>query len=670
MNIFSKTTLIGLFGMVFLAGTLVVFADWQDPTGDPPSGNVPAPINVGGNDQTKEGQLWSNDHVGSYNGSYFQNNIDLGTSPPPSGQADLQPRIGIGRTADTNDPDWTDALNMLLKVSGNIGATAYCDENGANCSTPPFNNADEKVKGSATDSTSGYLVDKVAQSIIVAANKLQLSGDSETPGANMVYGTDASGVRGWRAESSDGEANTASNLTGGGTSAGLYKQKVGVDLQFKSIRQGTGITLDTTTDSNALIINSSGEANTASHSSAGTGAGLIFKNKVGVDLVFKKIKAGSGVTVTDGADDVTIEAVNSGTVTSVGLSAPAEFSVSGSPVTTSGTLTLTKVNQNANRVYAGPTSGAAAQPTFRALVSADIPALDTSKITSGVFGVGRGGTGQSLYVKGDILAGIGPGLTRIPVGTDGQVLTADSAQAAGVKWATSGSSADEKVKASAGDVTAGFLDAKVQSSISVSNNKLQLVGDLASPGNSKYYGTDGSGMRGWYSGSGGGGSSYYIRTKSYGGFVFCLTGDVAVGFANGGLEDQWNGYYINSDGAQLQNYDSNPLGVDFTAVDSGSVQVLCLDKNTTPPGVPSVSISANPTSVSNCGGLFQPNCQSTITWSSSDADTCNASNGWSGEKAMTGSQLQSWSGTNDRTFTLTCTGPGGSGANSVTVVHN
>jgi hypothetical protein len=62
-----------------------------------------------------------------------------------------------------------------------------------------------------------------------------------------------------------------------------------------------------------------------------------------------------------------------GTVTSVGLTMPAEFAVSGSPVTTSGTLTVTKPAQSANRVYAGPTSGAAAAPSFRALVSSDIP---------------------------------------------------------------------------------------------------------------------------------------------------------------------------------------------------------------------------------------------------------------------------------------------------------
>jgi predicted RecA/RadA family phage recombinase len=74
-----------------------------------------------------------------------------------------------------------------------------------------------------------------------------------------------------------------------------------------------------------------------------------------------------------------------GTVTSVGLALPAQFSVSGSPVTTSGTLTAGWVNVAANVVLAGPSSGGAAAPAFRSLVAADIPSLDASKITSGSF---------------------------------------------------------------------------------------------------------------------------------------------------------------------------------------------------------------------------------------------------------------------------------------------
>lgn len=65
----------------------------------------------------------------------------------------------------------------------------------------------------------------------------------------------------------------------------------------------------------------------------------------------------------------------SGTVTSVGLSLPSLFTVTGSPVTGAGTLTAALATQTANQVWAGPASGVAAAPAFRALVAADIPSL-------------------------------------------------------------------------------------------------------------------------------------------------------------------------------------------------------------------------------------------------------------------------------------------------------
>lgn len=74
---------------------------------------------------------------------------------------------------------------------------------------------------------------------------------------------------------------------------------------------------------------------------------------------------------------------NPGTITSVGLSLPGIFSVSNSPVTTSGTLTGTLVSQIANSVWAGPASGSNAPPTFRALVENDIPTLSYVKIGGG-----------------------------------------------------------------------------------------------------------------------------------------------------------------------------------------------------------------------------------------------------------------------------------------------
>lgn len=59
-------------------------------------------------------------------------------------------------------------------------------------------------------------------------------------------------------------------------------------------------------------------------------------------------------------------------VSSVSLTMPAEFSVGGSPVTGSGTLAVTKANESANTVFAGPVSGIPSAPTFRALINTDL----------------------------------------------------------------------------------------------------------------------------------------------------------------------------------------------------------------------------------------------------------------------------------------------------------
>lgn len=85
----------------------------------------------------------------------------------------------------------------------------------------------------------------------------------------------------------------------------------------------------------------------------------------------------TGQTITRNADGTfsgSTAGGGAGTVTSVGLTMPVEFSVANSPVTGAATLVVTKVNATANTIYAGPTTGAPAAPTFRVLVAADLPA--------------------------------------------------------------------------------------------------------------------------------------------------------------------------------------------------------------------------------------------------------------------------------------------------------
>ncbi len=91
-----------------------------------------------------------------------------------------------------------------------------------------------------------------------------------------------------------------------------------------------------------------------------------------------------------------VPSTGAGTVTSVGLSLPAIFTVTGTPVTAAGTLTATLAAQAANRIWAGPTTGANALPTFRALVAADIPANPTIACTGCVTWASVSKSGSTL----------------------------------------------------------------------------------------------------------------------------------------------------------------------------------------------------------------------------------------------------------------------------------
>jgi hypothetical protein len=67
---------------------------------------------------------------------------------------------------------------------------------------------------------------------------------------------------------------------------------------------------------------------------------------------------------------------STGSVTSVSgtdASTSQLFGISGVPITTSGTFTMTLVTQAKNLAFLGPSSGANAQPTFRAIAAGDVP---------------------------------------------------------------------------------------------------------------------------------------------------------------------------------------------------------------------------------------------------------------------------------------------------------
>jgi hypothetical protein len=170
---------------------------------------------------------------------------------------------------------------------------------------------------------------------------------------------------------------------------------------------------------------------------------------------------GAGAGFTDVV--VIVEGVPSGvgSVTSVGLTVPSRQTVSGSPVTNAGTLAITDNTQSANLVFAGPSSGSAAAPTFRTLVSADVPSSLTNPMTT----------------QGDIIYGGASGApTRLAAGTTGQVLQTNGSSAA-PSWVAAGGGGGGG--ASTPVIRGTAIQASSAASFTVSWPTGTIAGDLA-----------------------------------------------------------------------------------------------------------------------------------------------------------------------------------------------
>lgn len=137
---------------------------------------------------------------------------------------------------------------------------------------------------------------------------------------------------------------------------------------------------------------------------AGTGIGIT--NGVLSNTGVTGLTAGTGISLSGSTGNVTVTG-NTGTVTSVGLSLPNIFSVSGSPVTSSGALTATLASQTANTFLAAP-NGAAGAPSFRAIAASDLPLVSGS--TRGAVVIGSNITNASGTISlasGNITGALG-----------------------------------------------------------------------------------------------------------------------------------------------------------------------------------------------------------------------------------------------------------------------
>jgi len=114
---------------------------------------------------------------------------------------------------------------------------------------------------------------------------------------------------------------------------------------------------------------------------------------------------------------------------SIAWTLPSFLTASPTTISASGTQTFALANQNANLVFAGPSTGSAAAPTFRSLVAADIPTLNQNTT-----GTAANLSGTPALPNGTTATTQAPGDNSTKLATTAFVL----ANAAGISGLTTG----------------------------------------------------------------------------------------------------------------------------------------------------------------------------------------------------------------------------------------
>lgn len=193
-----------------------------------------------------------------------------------------------------------------------------------------------------------------------------------------------------------------------GSDGSLTKTLIEAGTNIKLTDLGTpGVRIDATDTNDNTTYVYNGQA-------SGSNYALILEASNGVqDTVF--LNAGTNITLTDTGSGVTIDATGGGggggTVTSVGLAAPTAFTVSGSPVTGSGTLTLAGAGVSTQYI-----DGTGSLQTFPTITNGTVTSVDfvtdgtalniTSNAitTSGTMtGIWQGSTTEYVNGEGDLV---------------------------------------------------------------------------------------------------------------------------------------------------------------------------------------------------------------------------------------------------------------------------
>lgn len=136
--------------------------------------------------------------------------------------------------------------------------------------------------------------------------------------------------------------------------------------------------------------------------------------------------------------------------------------------------------------------------------------------------------------------------------------------------------------------------------------------------------------------------------------------------ANSTPATSWSGTQnANSGSKVVNNLTANPTYFNLYCTGPGGSdsQTVSVSVGSQPQPVPTVNLTASPSSIAY-------GADTTIAWNVTNATSCTATNGslgWSGSKNPNGGTFFVNNLTNTTTYNITCTGPGGSASDSVTV---
>lgn len=201
-----------------------------------------------------------------------------------------------------------------------------------------------------------------------ASGRVTAAGSGTAPGGGTVTLVSVATANGFGGTVATSSTTPAITITTGIT--GLLKG------------DGTGVSAavagtDYLTPAGAAALYQPIDADLASLAAASSTNAIYYRSGAGT---WSTVAIGTGLTFSSG----TLSASAAGTVTAVsaGNLAPL-FTTSVGTSTTTPAITFALSTQTANTVLAGPTTGSAAAPTFRALVAADVPDLSASYSTVG-----------------------------------------------------------------------------------------------------------------------------------------------------------------------------------------------------------------------------------------------------------------------------------------------